>query len=131
MSEEQEYTPLSKQAAKLSWACPVILILATAVGHQIASPLVFDLVCLLLIVVGFAAGVIALFGIPAHGTSGILFPAIIGIIINGLLLFIFVTNFFAARERALQQNSRLENAPIAIRLNVATNETSAVPLIWG
>lgn len=114
MSEEQEYTPLSKQAAKLSWACPVIIVFMSAFGHQLASPLVFDLLVLLLIVIGFAAGIIALFGIPKHGASGILFPAIVGIIINSLLLFIAVTNFMAARERALQQNSRIESAPIAI-----------------
>jgi len=54
----------------------------------------------LLIIVGLAFGIIALFGISQHGSKGILAPAIVGIIINGLLLLIFVTNFMAARARA-------------------------------
>ena len=60
-----------------------------------------DLVALLLIVVGLAFGIIALFGIPRHGMKGILVSAIAGITMNGLLLFIFVTNFMAARARAM------------------------------
>ena len=59
-----------------------------------------ELVGLLLITVGFLMGLIALFGIPKHGVKGILAPACVGLLINGLLLFIFFTNFFAARARA-------------------------------
>jgi hypothetical protein len=44
--------------------------------------------------------------------KGILAPAIVGIILNGLLLFIFVTNFMAARARAMQQHSGIEASPV-------------------
>ncbi len=51
-------------------------------------------------VVGLFLGGIALFGIRKHGARGVLAPALAGIAGNGILLFIFVTNFFAARVTA-------------------------------
>jgi len=61
-------------------------------------------------VVGLALGVIALFGTRKHGIRGILAPALAGIIINGLLMFIFATNFFAARAKA---KARVQNSAAA------------------
>jgi hypothetical protein len=40
----------------------------------------------LLMLLGFALGLIALFGIRKHGIKGILMPAVIGLILNGLLI---------------------------------------------
>ena len=72
-----------------------------------------DLVALLLIIVGLVFGIIALFGIGRHGSKGILIPAIVGIIANGLLLFIFITNFLAARANA-QQHTGMVTPPIVV-----------------
>ena len=102
----------SHQAAKLSWVCPIIVFLLLTFGKQAGARAIIELVALLLIVVGFVSGVVALFGIRTHGRSGILAPAIAGIIINALLLFIFATNFLAARSRAQQQRSDV-SSPIA------------------
>lgn len=74
-----------------------------AFGRQAGARVIIELVALLLIAVGLVFGVVALFGMRSHGKSGILAPAIVGIIINGFLLFIFVTNFLAARATAQQQ----------------------------
>lgn len=108
-------TSFSHQAAKLSWVCPLMIFLISVVRRQIGSPTVMvicDLVALLLVLVGLIFGIVALFGISRHGKKGILIPAIVGIIINGLLLFIFVTNFMAARARAMQQQSGIKNSPM-------------------
>ena len=56
-------------------------------------------------VVGLALGVISLFGIRKHGARQILVPALVGILINGLLLSIFITNFLAARAKAQRHTS--------------------------
>jgi hypothetical protein len=96
-------TSFSHQAAKLSWVCPILVFLLMMFARQTDARVIIELVALLLIVVGFVCGVVALFGIRTHGKSAILGPAIVGIIINGLLLFIVVTNFLAARGRAHQQ----------------------------
>ena len=105
----------SHQAAKLSWVCPIIVFLLLTFGKQAGARAIIELVALLLIVVGFVFGVVALFGIRTHGRSGILAPAIAGIIINALLMFIFATNFLAARSRAQQQRSDV-SSPIVIAI---------------
>jgi hypothetical protein len=45
---------------------------------------------LLLIAVGLVSGIVALFGVSKHGKKGILVPAIVGIIISGLLILFCV-----------------------------------------
>ena len=72
-------------------------------GGQVGARVIIELTALFVIIVGLVFGIIALFGISRHGSKGILAPAIVGIIINGLFLFIFVTNFMAARARALER----------------------------
>ena len=91
------------QAAKASWATGLIVFLLIIFGSRTGLKLVVELVGFLLMVGGFVLGVIALFGVRKYGAQGILAPAIVGIIINGLLLFIFITNFITARSRALER----------------------------
>ncbi|MCX6894261.1 MAG: hypothetical protein NTZ16_01875 [Verrucomicrobia bacterium] len=98
-------TSFSHQAAKLSWVCPIIIFLLLMFGRQAGARVIIEYVALLLMVVGLVFGVVALFGIRTHGKNGILAPAILGIIINALLTFIFVTNFVAARARAQRDAS--------------------------
>jgi hypothetical protein len=108
-------TSFSHQAAKLSWVCPIIIFLLLAFGRLAGARVIIELIAFLLIVVGLVFGVIALFGMRTCGKSGILAPAIAGIIINGLLLFIFVTNFLAARARAQQQRGDVPSPTTQVR----------------
>lgn len=84
------------QAAKGSWASSVIVFFLL-VFSSTGAKVLLELIALLLILAGLSLGIIALFGIHKHGKNGILAPALVGIIINGLLLFIFINNFLAAR----------------------------------
>lgn len=61
----------------------------------------------LLIVGGFVAGVVALCGMLQFGPRRILGSALCGLIINGLLISIGVSNFFAARNRAMESRRAL------------------------
>ncbi|MES2573173.1 MAG: hypothetical protein V4710_24330 [Verrucomicrobiota bacterium] len=90
---------------KLSWICPILVFALVSLGKNFGLRVIMDFGALFLIVAGFIAGIIALFGMSKYGKKGILAPALIGIVINGLLLSIFVTNFIAARARALQRRS--------------------------
>jgi len=74
-------------------------------GKPVASGVIVELVALALIICGLGLGVVALFGIPKHGSSKILMPSLVGMTINGLLLFIFITNFFAARAKIMNQSA--------------------------
>ena len=88
------------QAAKGSWVSAVLVFVLVALGGRTDAKVIIELIALLLMVLGLALGILALLGIRKHGTRGILAPALVGIAINGLLLFIFATNFLAARARA-------------------------------
>ena len=120
MDTPPENTTFAHQAAKLSWVCPIIAFILVAFGGQVGARVIIELTALLLIIVGLAFGIIALFGISRHGSKGILAPAIVGIIINGLFLLIFVTNFTAARAKA-KGHADIETSPAAG--NGRTNHT--------
>jgi len=87
------------QAARASWLGPVVIFVLFAFGHQVEARVILELIALALILAGICLGIIALFGIRKHGKKGILAPALVGLIFNGLLLFIFITNFVAARAQ--------------------------------
>lgn len=125
MTTQTKTAAFPHQAAKLGWASPIIVFVLLAFGGQVASRAVIELIALLFVMVGIVSGVIALFGIPKYGSKGILAPALVGIILNGLLLFIFVTNFAAARAKA-RGNARLE-APPVIASNTARSDQSPLP----
>jgi hypothetical protein len=125
MNAPPETKAFAYQAAQLSWICPIIMYLILVADKQISSPMILDLVALMLIVVGLIFGIISLSGISEHGSKGILAPAIVGIIINGLLLFIFVTNFMTARARA-QQHTNIEASPVVVAW--ANNSPEPTPI---
>lgn len=91
-------------------------------GRSFIPPLIMDLIAFGVMTIGLIFGLIALAGISRYGAKGILAPAIVGIILNGLLLFIFVTNFLAARARA-QEHTGLKAGPIL----VASSNLSTAP----
>ena len=57
------------------------------------------LIALVLIVTGIIFGIAALLVSRKHTKNGILVPALVGLILNGLLLFLFISNFLAVRAR--------------------------------
>jgi len=83
----------------------VLVFALIAFGGRSGAKLVIEFIALAFMVVGLILGVIALFGIRKHGTKQILAPALVGIIIHGLLLSIFITNFLAARAAAQRRTS--------------------------
>jgi uncharacterized membrane protein HdeD (DUF308 family) len=113
--QPRQHPAFAHRAAKGSWLCVLALILVAILGgaaqrHFGEARLVFELIAFMLMVLGFAFGVTDLFGIPRYGTKGILAESLVGIILNGVLLFIFVNNFMAARARALEQRNRAEQS---------------------
>ena len=108
----------SHHAATLSWVCPIITIIIFVLlifGRQIIARKIIALVAsgvLCLVVVGLIFGIVALFGISKHGTKGILVPAIVGIIINGLLLSFVVASFVTSRARAMHQHGGIDASPV-------------------
>ena len=89
-------TSFSRRAARLGWVCPVISLIVFALlifDRQIVARKIIPIFvefALLLIAVGLVSGIVALFGVSKHGKKGILVPAIVGIIISGLLILFCV-----------------------------------------
>ena len=89
-------TSFSRRAARLAWVCPVISLIVFAClifDRQIVARKIIPIFvefALLLIAVGLVSGIVALFGVSKHGKKGILVPAIVGIIISGLLILFCV-----------------------------------------
>ena len=82
-----------RSAAMASWMTFVVVIFINGMLRTLGFPILADLVGLTLLLAGFVLGVTALFGITRYGRRGILMPAITGLLLNALFLFIWATNF--------------------------------------
>ena len=81
--------PFARHAARASWISFIFAFVLLMLLHPLqGSPLEFIILraAPLLMLLGFALGLIALFGIRKYGIKGILLPAVIGLILNGLLI---------------------------------------------
>jgi hypothetical protein len=88
---------IAHQAAKAALIATLLAIGLTAIVRS--SP-IGDLFAGALILAGFVAAIVALAGIPAYGTRGLLGRGLAGLVINAILIVIFTTNFVAARRKA-------------------------------
>ena len=106
---------LFHQAAQFSWVS--VLCFAGIIGFtgQVLAPVVRELFGMLFLLVGFVCGIVALFGIRKHGVKGILAPALVGLVMQSLIISIFVTNFMAARERQVRRSAHALSIPDARR----------------
>lgn len=100
-------------AARLSWVCPIITIITFAsliIGGEIIPRRTIAVIAssgLCLLLIGLILAIAALLGVPRQGTRGILAPAIVGIIINGLLLFLAVAWSVGSRARRPYQHGSI------------------------
>jgi hypothetical protein len=88
-----------RQAARASILAPIVAAIA---GNFVRtqSPIVADLITIVLVVAGLGLAVIALVGMSRAGKKGVLVPAAIGLILNLALVSVFLKNFAAAYSRA-------------------------------
>lgn len=113
-------TSLTHYAARLSWVCPIITIMTFAflmLGGQIIPRRAIALIAssaLCILLIGLILAVVALLGISRHGTRRILAPAIVGIIINGLLFSFVVASFVASRARRTQQRGSIDVSAVRV-----------------
>jgi hypothetical protein len=99
---------LFHQAAKASWAAPLILLGLGALTNTVVnreSPdrtiqILLGIVALLLLTAGFTCGIVALFGVRRYGARGILAPAIVGLLFNVAWVALVVSVVLPAISRA-------------------------------
>lgn len=80
-----------QQAAKASWVAPVVALVLGCLtrGSSERSPMTGGIVGLINVAMtftGLVMGIVALFGVRKYGSRGILAPAIVGLVLNGLLV---------------------------------------------
>lgn len=113
-------TSFSHYAARLSWVCSIITTVTIALlmlGGQILARRTIALTAsaaLCLLVIGFLLGFVALLGISQPGRRGILAHAIVGIILNGLLLCFLVASFVALRARPTHQRGSVDAPAVLV-----------------
>lgn len=93
-----KHTTFAFKAAQASWASSVFsffLLLFSTVG---ATGLL-ESATFVFIATGICLGIVALFRIRQAGKKSILFPALLGVILNGLVLWMLIVMVFAARKR--------------------------------
>ena len=106
----RDTNPFAPQAAKASWVSFLFAYGFAYFARGFTDPLtkpIFALGVALFMVIGFVLGIIALFGIRKYGTKGILIPALVGIILNGVILGAMVTALVVGlNKRHILQESR-------------------------
>jgi hypothetical protein len=94
-------TPVSvRKMAKASWVIFLVAVIGNALLARVGMRVLNELLALLLAITGFVFAIASLILIAKVGRKGILAPALIGLILNGLLLTIWITNFLHARAVA-------------------------------
>ncbi len=107
----------AQQAARASWMAPLVVIIFNfllknaRLANTTAASLVIAVFSLMLYVAGLSFAIYALSQVRTAGRKGVLAPAIVGLLLNGLFLLLVggvaVTSFLAARDRASQRQSIL------------------------
>lgn len=108
----------SRHAARLSLVCPSVTLCTfaflmfsgQATGRRAIAVIASAALCLLPI--GLVLALAALLGSSKHRTTGVLAPAVVGLITNGLLLSFVVASFVASRSRQPHGHSDVEAAPV-------------------
>ena len=91
---------IGRALARASWVLFIVMFGVSAAGRVAGFGVPTDVVALLLLLAGFGCGTVSLFFISSQGRKGILIPALIGLILNGLFLLVWATNFLAALEKS-------------------------------
>ena len=91
------------QAAKAAWVAPLVALLLGCLGSTTreANPtmgIVIGVTNVLLILTGFVLAIVAFFGVKRYGTAGIIAPAIVGLIINMIVIAAIGMFFFSVRR---------------------------------
>jgi Mn2+/Fe2+ NRAMP family transporter len=96
----------ARKLATATWLVIVLYIFASRFIRLAVGPILTDLLVFLLAIAGLIVVVVCLFLVPRYGRKGILIPALIGLLINTLVLCIWIPNFLSARERAQQTDGQ-------------------------
>jgi hypothetical protein len=115
------------QLAKASWVAPLIAMCLSCFAGAAARgntdrmvSMILGFVYIVLILGGLVCGIIALCGVKRHGRTGILAPAIVGVVLNGVIVLAIV----AMIPMVLTARSAVRSAGAASAARVPTPVSS-------
>lgn len=124
--KSKEKQPFAKQAAKASWAVPLLTLVMMSIGNSAAAPaskLGIAILSVILLVVGIILAIISFIGIRQHGRQGILVPGIIGFLLNGIILVLLSAIALSAYNKsATWQTVNSAEGHFSIMMPVAPKE---------
>ena len=112
--------PFAVQAGQASVVAPILSIGANIIiqagGMQLppVAKIISGSLSMLLILLGFVFGIVALFGMRRHGSRGIIGWAIAGTLINGILILFMIIAFLVTKaavadgQRQLLRQQQME-----------------------
>jgi ABC-type glycerol-3-phosphate transport system permease component len=122
MSSAVPKTPPSRaqQAAKASWMAPLIVVIfnyaiKSSLQRTGSRSMVIVVVSLVIYIAGLLLAIYALSQVKAAGRKGVLAPAIVGLLLNGLFLLVIASVVLMNRGPRAQQSS-LPSAAASLRL---------------
>jgi hypothetical protein len=99
--------PGAYNLARASWIAPLVAAGLSAFPERLFGGVVVkEGLMYLVAVAGFVVGAVALGTLRRYGRKRILVPALIGLVINGLLILIWTSNFLEAYSRARAASGR-------------------------
>jgi ABC-type glycerol-3-phosphate transport system permease component len=104
----------AQQAAKASWMAPLIVVifnyvLKSSLQRTGSRSLVIVVVSLVIYVAGLLLAIYALSQVKTAGRKGVLAPAIVGLLLNGLFLLIIGSVVLMNRGPRTQQSSLMNS----------------------
>jgi hypothetical protein len=120
MSAETSHSS-GRHVARASWLCVLASWVITWTGGVTGFRVWTDLIVLPVLLVGLACALLALLLVRSQGRRGILLPALIGLVLNGLLATVWITNFVRARARAPEGRAEV---------GVSRSEPIQPPVAW-
>lgn len=113
--------PRAQQAAKASWMAPLIVVifnfvLKSSLQRTGSRSLVIVVGSLVIYLVGLLLAIYALSQVKTAGRKGVLAPAIVGLLLNGLFLLLVGSVLLMNRGPRTQQSS-LSSSTVSARLD--------------
>lgn len=105
MNKSENAKAFPCQLARVGWVAGVIAVVLISATARSSGRVTGELIVFLFIGVGTIASVVSLAMIAKFGARGLLWPALGGMAINGLLLAIAIPNLLQSRPRAIENKS--------------------------
>jgi len=120
-----------QKAARTSWRIPIatslLLVFFNTISKDTTPPIAWVIIgslVVLLLVVGFILGCVGCFGMKKHSAKSTLVPGMIGLVLNGLILFLILSVAIPVFNKARANSEVTHSGQRAATLKAMADETN-------